>query len=385
MNNGKLEIIKDDSVSLDDLVDLRASGVSVMRSAHVGNLAPYNMAVAEAGLPVLSVDHTITGVDRNYFPEVAGTVDSRVTVARTGKLVCRSVTGSGDVYLDELQLRSVHTAIPQAQVLTSTEYLSANAPVVSEIVLLARKEEPGLFDRAAMPDGSVLRRDGSADMLDSCGILQLSDDPRAKRTAVLLPNAVTILSNFVIETLVSERDVQYHISGPDMVRYIGDILPVMQRLYSQLTETASYRADLPKQLEVRLVPGAEARFATTRSRQPILDSLIEAYGACQAETAELATERRVFFASGQAGDVNTKTAFLQSVGRRKSAVEEVLAERIVAMPELFVEPRTPRPVTQYDVAAEGGLYVPDITRTYSMARLALMSAGLNDIRKRYRL
>lgn len=50
-----LEIITEPNVSIDDLVAVQATGVSVVRSAHVGNLAPYNLSLAAAGIPILSV------------------------------------------------------------------------------------------------------------------------------------------------------------------------------------------------------------------------------------------------------------------------------------------------------------------------------------------
>lgn len=382
--NEQLQVIIDDTLSINDLVSRQAQGFSVLRSAHVGNFSAYNLTIAESGIPVLAVDHNVTGVDRNYFPESVNTHSGSTLIAATGKISCRAVALGGQ-FVDELQLDSVRKAVPSAAVFTNTDYVRANAAVVSEVVDLLLAEAPRYFDRLVMPNGSTARRPDAARLLGSYGIMQLQEDPRQEGAAVLLPNMADILANFAIEALKTERAIQYHLSGPDMVKYIGGLLPDLNGLYARLRATASFGARLPAMLQVRLVPTAQAIFATTGQRRNQLDTLIAIYDAAQDELAELDARRKQFFTSDQANDNGAKADLLNGQKRQRAAIETDLAECIALQPELLCGPGEPGFITQYDALAEGGLYVPGTNRERTVGQLGTMSKTLKKIAKRLNL
>lgn len=383
-SSNNIEVIVDDTVSIDDLARLQAEGFSVLRSAHIGNLSPYNLALADAGIPILSVDHTITGVDTNYFPEQIQTQAERQTIAPLGRLVCRTRSQDGR-YLDDLHIAAVNTATPGANVYTNTAYLQAYQDVAGEIVGIAARNVPEVFNRLALPDGTTSKQANAGSMIGRFGVMQLSDEPRAERTAVIMPNLLDIVANFVIEAIKSERATQYHLSGPDMCRYIGKLLPGLQDMYWLIRAVSSFGDALPERLDVRLVPTAPAKFATTMARRPQLDRILASYQEVEAEMTALNGVRRNFFMSPLATDLPTKTAFVSAMRGRQSSLEQEMAERIADIPELFSEPGRPGFITQYDVIAEGGLYVPDVNRQLSMAELSVMSQGLKKITKGLRL
>jgi hypothetical protein len=395
LQTSQLEIIRDDTVSLSDLSRLRAGGVSVMRSAHVGNASQYNLAMAATGIPMLLVDHTITGVDRNYFPEYLNTQQANRLVAKAGQLSCRALVESvpapfedlGDsIYVDELHVAGLRRAIPGADVFTNTDYLRRNEQVAVEIIQLAGNKFPELFSRVVLRDGTVDRRPDAADSLTRLGVLQLSDDPRAAAARVLVPNEVDIITNFVIEAVTSGEAVQYHVSGPDMIRYALEnkdcIYPTLQRLYAAVREGVSYRSQLPPQLQVRLVPGTEARYVTTHARRQSMDDLLFSVTRAAAEADSLNNSKKQFFQSVEAKDSAKRSAYLVTANGKRRQIDGEVAERLRAIPELQTPPRAPGYLTQYDALLEGGVYVPTITKETSMAGLAGISGFLAQALKR---
>jgi hypothetical protein len=389
----QLRIEKDDGLSIDELVRRKAMGFSVLRSAHVGNLSPYNLALADAGIPILSVDHNITGVDRNYMPESIATQKSQKSIAALGRLVCRSLAEANALdpsaqdkpqFLDDFHIAAARQALPaNAMIMTNTEYLRTNELVVREIVELALKEFPSIFNRLALPDGSTKKSTNASSLVKLYGIMQLNDNPREENEAVIMPNILDILANFVIESLETEQDVQYHLSGPAMVKYIDSMMPDLQELYSKLRDRASFGPRLPAKLTVKLVPTAEAKFATTLSRRSNLDSLLEAVKAADEELDVLQGARKAFFTSPGAQDSAARREATNQFKDGEAAIDLVVAEKISQIPELLVEPGTSGFITQYDVLDEGGLYVPAINRQASMAELARLSARLGRIQRRF--
>lgn len=383
----QIDVITDDTVSIADLVAKQLAGFSVVRSAHVGNLSPYNLTIAEAGIPVLSVDHTVTGIDTNYFPENVMNQSGTKMVAPLGRIVSRATTFDGG-QLDQLHLDSARLAVPGSQVFTNTEYLRANEAVANEIVSIALDVSPHLFVRVATPDGRTDNKRLRVDTLvDSVGIMQLNDNPKAEETAVIMPNELDILINFVAEFLNSGEAVQYHLSGPDMVKYISSRMGEINKMYEAVASRASFGSLLPSSLTVRLVPSSAARFATTVERGQKLEGLINMYLAVEEELDVLAQRRSTFFNSVLSKDIEFKRAFVAQTKSTEASFERLVAEKVAELPELFLTPGGNNKqggfITQYDVIAEGGLYVPEVNRTFSMARLGAMSLALEKIQRRY--
>lgn len=181
----QINVVNDDSVSITDLVAKQLAGFSVLRSAHVGNLSPYNLTIAEAGIPLLSVDHTVTGADTNYFPELELSRADVQKVANLGKIVSRAATYGG-VHLDQKHLEAVSFAVPGSQVFTNTEYLQSNEAIAGEIVGIALDESPQLFTRLATPEGNAIKRPRVDSMVSHVGVMQLNDDPKAAKESAFV-------------------------------------------------------------------------------------------------------------------------------------------------------------------------------------------------------
>ena len=377
-----ITIQPNDSVSIDDLVALKAEGFSVLRSAHVGNLSPYNLTLASVGIPMLLVDHNKTGVDKNYFPESVLSQDGEVRVAEDGKLVSRVRLDDGR-FLDELHIAAITEALPEADVFTNTEYLRQNEVIAGEVALLAARNFPELFQRIVRPDGEVESSYNAAAMLGRVGVIQLSDNPRAERSAILLPNVVEIVINFVIEALNSDRDVQYHLSGPDMITYVKDkrFQKELQKLFAVVKRDASFGARLPDQLVVQLVPTAEARFATSLAYQGELEALLEQFDASTLALRAINQRRKSFFDSGAGGDYAVRQEFLTAVRAEEATQGQLIADKIDPVPGLLLAPKQTGFVTQYDVIRDGGLFVAPENTRLPIAQLTALTKRLAAIQR----
>lgn len=399
--NQPLEIIPESNISLNQLAAQHAAGFSVMRSAHVGNAAPYNMTIASLGIPMLLVDHTVTGrldpelkgADRNYFPEAINTQGGNTIVAPAGRLACRSqvqnvpaglesLNATG--WLDDLHVTGLRAAVPDAEVVTNTNYLRQNEKVAGEIIDLAAREMPGLFTRIVDADGRPVKVSGAAYMIRRAGVLPLNDDPRAEQTAVLIPNAVDIVTNFVIEALRTERDVQYHLSGPDMISYLRghtEQLKEVRNLYALVKQRASFGLQLPPTLTVRLVTSADARFATTTQRKANLDNLLDSVAELELQTVKINQERKQFFGSPQSKDASLRAEFLARVREREAQPQQAALVAADATTELFTPERQLGAISQYDVLCEGGLYVPKANVELPLISLSGIRATIAAVQK----
>jgi hypothetical protein len=393
-----IEIPLEPNVSIADLQEAQSAGFSVMRSAHVGNARGYNLALAQAGIDMLLVDHTVViqtpedneqlpkGVygDRNYLP------GSRVTregieplaVNTLGGLSLKTQvtcpdTGRPNIPLVDFHTAKLQEAFPNTSIQTNTEYIRTEEAIAQTIIDVALATQPELFRRAVESDGTVRVAENGASfahLAKSYGILQLNDDPSTER-GVLIPNDVDIAINFVIEALRSQRDTQYHISGPDMKHYTrsDEFQKRLTKLYQDIRSQTDFGNQLPEELTVKLVLGDEARFVTTSNRAGIVGAIFEALEA----RSTIAQEKRIFMQSTKGGKPSAEEMkFLQDANRRSKDIDTELKQLVGDADELFTGPKEAPFISQHDVVAEGGLFVPEQNIQLTMTELELVTRQL---------
>jgi hypothetical protein len=375
-----IKIQPDKNTSINDLVSLQERGFSVMRSAHVGNLSTYNLSLAAKGIRMLLVDHNVTGVDKNYFPEFQLSQDADTRIVDDGYVVSRIKTS--DDFLDTIHATAITDAIPVANVFTNTEYLQQNDTVAAEIVAVTLETMPELFERIVRSDGTTQKNVNAADLVAQFGVLQLQDDPRAEKLAVLMPNVIDILINFVIEAVHSQRDVQYHISGPDMITYIGSLQTTLDKLYAVIRQRVSFGKQLPAQLTVQLIPASSAQFATTETYRPNLEGLFVELDASKIALTSLNAERKNFFAQSDQANSALRQTFIAQSDARKLAIERALVNQADQVPGLFSERRTTGFITQYDVIKDGGLFSAEQNNSMTFNELDALAKYLQSLRKK---
>lgn len=387
--NPQLIIEREDTLSVDDLVMKRNLGFSVIRTPHIGNMAPYNLTLADAGIPMVVVDHNITGIDKNYRPESIIDQTQERKIADVGRLTLRASVEpisnqelsvvNDNRFLDEVHLNAIRKILPNARLVSNTEYFRQNFDIAAEITNIVLAAKPEVFDRKVFSDGSISEKQPLANEVKTKGLMQLNDDPRTGE-AVLAPLEVDILVGFVAEAIKTESDLQYHLSGPDMVKYIFGKIPTLNELYAQIKTQATFRQQLPDLLNVRLVPSADAKFATTLSRKNELDNLILAQDEISQELAEL----DAWVIKNRPTEIERMTKFDSRTLSKKDAINRALVEKIAFVPELFVKSGERGSLTQYDLAREGGLYVAPMNREMPMFALAAIYAHLLEVRRRFK-
>lgn len=390
----QLNIIETNDISIAQIRQLQEEGVSVVRSAHVGNLRPYNLALAASGINMLLVDHNMTGIDANYRPGSIVEGGEEKQIVRDGMLTCRAVTNDGN-RLDMFHIDALQTALPKAKILTNTQSVQQAKEVVTEITEIARQIMPEAFRRVVMEDGTVRPVDDGADLLKGgMKIMQLADDPRAEKKMMLLPNVVDIVKDFVIELMSSGNETLVHLSGPDMVSYLGfnkDGTPKEARqmvcgLFDEICSKATFKDLLPPTCTVLLVPTTAARFATTMKRKDALDALLETVGAesFSQPLDALRRERAEFAREADKSAPEFKTVTTEFVARERKLYQKV-ADASREVPELFIGPRDGGFVSQYDLVREGGIYIPEENTELTMTELNELYNGILKARKMSKL
>ena len=374
-------------ISIDELTELQAADFSVMRSAHVGNLSPYNLTLAAADIPILAVDHNITGTDTNYTPElVVKGGESIAEIAPIGRLSCKTLNnsfGDTDVYIDQYHLGSASIALPESNIFANSEYLRANEAIAADVVAATREVAPQSFSRIVNADGTVSKDPQAEQLISTLGIMQLQDDYRAEQRGVLMPNCTDIVTNFVIEALTTERDTIYHLSGPDMIRYIGSLQEEIDSIYAALVRKHPYNDLLPTTLVVQLVPTTDARFAVGIDQQENLDELLERYDDLVSSNQVSQQAKKAFFASDESQDQELRQQVIDMANTEKMRLEIRVMDALESLPSLLDDPRDGFQTSQYDILDAGGLYVAKQNTSANMDELAVMTRALRAIKKRY--
>lgn len=390
-NEEQLQIRPNDSLSINDLVDLHEQGLSVQRSAHVGNLQPYNMSLIAVGIPAILVDHTITGVDTTYRPESILLAGTETSIAPHGQVSSRIKVI--DTYVDQAHTDAVLSAIPHGNIELTTAYIRRHEAIYRDVTRIAVESMPELFKRKVEngdPVTSEISTLRAQSEISRCGILQLNDDPRSG-SGVLMPNVVDIVGNFIAEALESGRDTVYHLSGPDMVRYIFKSKDAQQiaQLYALVKGASPIGKHLPAKLKVELVPTADARLATTLQRANELDQLMQAVVEKDDADKEIRTRKAAFFNGPDRTDYRQRDRIISESNTLLGEATHTLIQAASQCPEVLTPYKrsedngTPF-VSQYDIAEEGGLYIHPLNTELSSKELSRIITSIRKcIRKEY--
>ncbi len=388
-----LEIIPQPNLSLNDLAREMESGVSVLRSAHVGNARAYNLSVASIGIPMLLVDHNMVaqfpgdGGDNNYLP---GSVVTRneimpLKVNRVGGLALQTemIDAKGQkATVAGFHVDSLQAAFPDTPIFTNTDYLRQNENIAGEVVSTITQFMPELLRSMVEADGNVRRLPknsrGYATLLPTHGILQLNDDPTKER-GVLMPNEADIVINFIVEAINSGRQRQIHLSGPDMQNYVfeAENLNCLKRLYELIKVETSFGKKLPENLSVEIVPANHASFATTRQRLPAALRIFEVL-----RYEQLINERKAQVMRTST-DADSRKQAIAEFTAVKPSMTKLLIEAARDAKEFFVDSRDAPFLSQYDLDdRSGGLKMPVENQTMTMEQLRILGKRLRELRKK---
>lgn len=277
------------SVSLNELVALKDSGYSVLKSPHVGNQHPSNLACAALGIGLEMVSFTIPGRDRNFHPHLRIAGGETVPLFSPSTLTQFATVPDGRSATTFHQ-QSVQAVFPRTEICTDMERMRSNPDLTSVVLRESNRAITQLWYRWVCSQGQLTAVKGLSCMSEAeleSNVFQLTND----QSGWVTPNRVHMLFDFVWQSLSSGRDVIYHLSGPQMVGYIGGVTHSLGVMYD--TVRAAYPG-LPEVLTIRIVPVASCRFLTLRSRADALSAIqatVRWYEALPPEDRRYASER----------------------------------------------------------------------------------------------
>lgn len=342
-----------EDLSLADLRRLRKEGASVMKTPHVGNVYPNNLLVARMGILMNFYDRTIGARDKNFHPHrviVDGKSEEIALghVMTTHARVTREVIGVPHIAKEErivdCHMRAMQNAMPDADCVVYTDYLRHHADVVLEVLSIVADEHPEVWEYLVTRDGDrrPFHITRGRERLLAYGIYGITDDAQG----ALVPNILNILLDGIIESRETGLHEVYHLSGPDMVKYIGTMLKTLDALYATVRRNSSL--SLPETIIFNLVPVAGIRFAVDREHRAEVDDLIDAWHGLNAGNRQRSEMLRM---------ASDKNAAIQAAAAGKSQDMLRLRAAAVAATHVFYDIARADTFSQYDLLRGRELYV----------------------------
>jgi len=333
-----------DDLSIQDIEKLAQTHVLEV-TPHVGNWTTHRLVLPTLGIKVLCVDHTIGERDINTHPHlliikeqahVLCTTSDRLTTH--GRVAQRI---NGYPYLPGTSLADVHVGTvrelyPEADIVTHSEFLAEHRELAMQLyeILMPVTKPTTLWWRRVDAKGVVTqyrKRDlphSFSEVRDD--IFRLSN----QHSGWLMHNRMAILMDVILQSEGGVVPHIYHLSGPDMVRYLESELVALSRMYDVLRKRLGL---VQKEITINLVPFASFPFATRTTQAAAAEALAEELS--KKKPSEATVQHHVREAFDVLAHASTKAYF-----------------------------------TQHDCIASGErVVVPEITRTWSMATCQEMS------------
>ena len=208
----------DGSVLVGELPEL-AMSAPVVRTPHLGNLYPADLALLSLGIPVRLLDKNYSVVDRLYLPE-ARITDGKATLLsqQHGVLAPYLSTSAGEAVVSG-HYRAMQAAVPGSVVSTySRDYLESIDLVEAVLETLA-EIRPDMFSRLCLEDGRVVPLDGINGSTVSyrspeCGVIRVARQELAARCIRYFEHVAVCL----------DRGVPMYSGGHVLIRAEADLL-----------------------------------------------------------------------------------------------------------------------------------------------------------------
>lgn len=337
-------------LSLQKLVELHRAGHSVVKTPHVGNWYPNNLAVASLGIRMHVYDRMIGTKDENFHPHklIVGGQGERmadpallITHARVIRAPSRFPERFpvGSRVLDG-HMQAIRDAVPGANCVVYTDYLRQHMDKVIAILEPVTGLFPKYWHQFVDVDGTVSERTCIGwDYIKQDGIYGLTND----ESGWLIPNVLNVLMDGVMEARLHDTSVVYHLSGPDMFRYIGKYQKMLIKAHAVLRQKLNW---VPEAVELRLVPIAAMRFAVPETRRQALDRFVDELLAIYAwKTAR--GDKNTHGYNGR----QTKATAAGSEDKKRQQREVLLLEPAAACPDVWYDIEKGSFVSQYDLLA----------------------------------
>jgi hypothetical protein len=377
----------DHSITPRELLSLSAEGrTSVQRTPHVGNANLSHLAHFTLGLPAILYDRNKGLKDQNFNPDGVVSSEGYEQMAHPDLLISHATVisppskefhGRDRWFQPGHSIAEAHTSalqelFPDTDIRHYTHYLAENDDLARRVLEVAQQVLPAseIWTRRVNGEGettSTTPQGGENPLEDVYGITN-------QEHGWVVSNKLNVLLAGVIEAARYGTDKIYHISGPDMHKYIGKMQGDMNTLYSAV-QAALPDSMLPRQLEFVVVPMADVRFAVQPSKAAFIDELVSMWGIYE----DLEAQRKAFYSQLYASEVPhdiRDEAKRDFVAEKEAPVYSHIQQLARSCPEIFFDTKDRRYVTQYDMLDGYGrsLHIPS----------AILDMPVGDIARMYK-
>ncbi|MBI2474839.1 hypothetical protein HYV69_00210 [Candidatus Uhrbacteria bacterium] len=339
----RLKIRKD--LSLNDLVSLKRAGFLVFKTPHIGNWYPNNLACATLGIPMKIVDSTKGCLDRNFHPHCVIVNGTRTQIAEENVLISHAkVTRVHEHTADrfqigasipEVHMQALRELFPELEMQTVSEYLKENCCRVLELLEVLTQHDHSIWERYVRDDGMTEARHARQwAVVNASGVCGTN----GSNSGWVSPNITNILMDVTIDPLKFNTDIVYELSGPDMYKYIGQLMSKLNELYEVVRQ--KLWPELPQTVTLNLVPVADMRFAVPAHRRQALEELVDVLKT----VAE--------FENGIGGRINSapdREKFICQIVKERNVLHDSLREVICICPDPFYDIYDGTFFSQYDL------------------------------------
>ncbi|MDP1624856.1 MAG: hypothetical protein Q8L64_03720 [bacterium] len=271
-----------DDLSIKDLIDIKDKGGVVLKTPHVGNIYPNNLAIASLGIPMLFYDRTLGVKDISFHPDKIIIGGRSTLIADPNILTTHSIVkklpglafkdAAVGMKLVDFHMSSFKRALPQADCFTYTEYIQNNKSQILQILEKITEFHPYLWSRGVDESGKTFKSQAKNwDDIIRSGVLGLT----SMKSGWIIPNPVSILFHGTVDTLKANAEDVYLLSGPDMYRYIEGYQLELNEAYDYLRK--SLKCELPEMVRCHIIPVICMRFIVEVDYRKVLDNLVDAY------------------------------------------------------------------------------------------------------------
>lgn len=350
-------ILIHDDISLAELIKISKEGGRVLKTPHIGNIYPNNLAIISLGIPTLLYDRNVGSKDKNFHPhkiifegksEIISdsnilSTHSKIKYLSKNFEIGRNIVGTN---LVNFHLESLNKVLPTGNHFTYSNYLRENKDSVYRVVKEIAKTFPEIWCRFVDKDGVVTNKKITKSNIFDDGVYGVNN----KEKGWLIPNPVNILLHGVIDTINLKISEIYLLSGPDMCSYIKNYEDVLNSMFDHLKNTLDL--DLPDSVNCHIIPVANMRFVATKDHIKSLEKLVVLY-----KEYKKAGETIQSLLGDFSGSIKIFSFIKEKNKIKKKIFNHLSYDYLFFKKMVFYDISESNCFTQYDLSRTSGLYI----------------------------
>ncbi len=355
-----LEISVNNGLSVADLL----VGNTVVRTPHIGNynlghmwsvmspekVFPKEIAQNVTPILMLNFDRNNGQKDLNFHPwKIIGKSMSK-------ECYCQSKLAYA--YENDIHIAQLRKVFPSAKMMPFTTYLHKwtrrtnerdSSGIMLQMLELVSRHRLDMWYRRSCVDGYIHKQTPQSwEQIEKEGILGIN----STKGGWLLPNVLNVLLSIICEAKLTGGSIIYHLSGPDMYKYIGTMKEDLQNLYQRIIDN-ELLPSLPADLQFIIVPVSNLRFVVLREHKEALDRIIEIY---ERNKVICANRGKLFQEAQDSGDKDTLVRLSREARVAQNNYRQRLAPLVPLVSEMFFDISCANYLSQHDLDGEDDLY-----------------------------